>query len=124
PDQFAAGAALTAFGHQVRVLADWFPCDELLAGTPPELILVRVFLPSTTGLPVICRVRCHFPGVPIVAVCDRELSTDGIALLERYGVSRFFIQHGFPSTLPAFVAGVLRLRANERRPLAAAFSGA
>ena len=103
----SAAAALRAAGYDVYLGPNYTVAQEVASHTAPNLVIVRVALPSKIGLSNLREARSSFGDVPIVALVDGELTSDGSELLQSSGATRTVVYSPFFPTLPGLVADLL-----------------
>jgi DNA-binding response OmpR family regulator len=103
----SAAAALRAAGYDVSLGPNCTVAQEVASHTAPNLIIVRVALPSQTGLSNLRDARSSFGDVPILALVEGELTSDETELLLSCGATRTVVYSPFFPTLSGIVAGLL-----------------
>lgn len=98
-------------GHEVTEAVDGHQALELLASSPPDLVVLDLMLPGVDGLEVLRRLRAT-SDVPVIMLTALAEERDRVTGLE-LGADDYVVKPFSPRELAARVNGVLR-RSNGR----------
>ena len=102
-------------GHQVQLAGDGEQALRLVAGQPPDLVVLDLMLPGIDGLEVARRLR-RYPGLPVVMLTALGEEEDRIAGLQ-LGADDYVTKPFSPRELALRVSSVLRrARAGAAHP--------
>ncbi|TVR27170.1 MAG: DNA-binding response regulator [Ilumatobacter sp.] len=93
-------------GHEVTEAVDGNQAIELLASSPPDLVVLDLMLPGVDGLEILRRLRAtsDVPVIMLTALADERDRVTGLEL----GADDYVVKPFSPRELAARVNGVLR----------------
>jgi len=107
-------------GYQATVTADPAQCAKLVQDQEPDLVLLDLILPGTSGFDVLNRIR-EFSGVPVIFLTGSDQGENAVRALKT-GADDYITKPFSPTELLARIETVLRRRvlphvADVRAPL-------
>ncbi|MGF1664487.1 MAG: response regulator transcription factor [Kineosporiaceae bacterium] len=108
--------ALAYDGHQVRVVHDGTEGLARVRDTDPDVVVLDVVLPGTTGLEICRRIRQAGDGVAVLMVTARDAVPDRVAGLDA-GADDYLVKPFDHEELLARVRALLRRRGPVREVL-------
>ncbi len=100
--------ALREAGYQLTVTDDAAEAPGLVELEEPDLVLLDLFLPGTSGFDVLKQIR-EFSGVPVIFLTASDKEEDAVRALEA-GADDYMTKPFSPSELVARMAAALRRR--------------
>jgi DNA-binding NtrC family response regulator len=97
---------LTKSGYRVTAVADAASGLDLIASLPPSVVVLDLFLPNTSGLDLIPRIRAIAPDTAVVVITGYPTIETAVAAM-KHGATDFLPKPFTPERLRSAVAAAL-----------------
>jgi DNA-binding NtrC family response regulator len=97
---------LTKSGYRVTAVADAASGLDLIASLPPSVVVLDLFLPTTSGLDLIPRIREIAPDTAVIVITGYPTIETAVAAM-KHGATDFLPKPFTPERLRSAVAAAL-----------------
>jgi DNA-binding NtrC family response regulator len=97
---------LTKSGYRVTAVADAASGLDLIASLPPSVVVLDLFLPNTSGLDLIPRIREIAPDTAVIVITGYPTIETAVAAM-KHGATDFLPKPFTPERLRSAVAAAL-----------------
>jgi DNA-binding NtrC family response regulator len=97
---------LTKSGYRVTAVADAASGLDLIASLPPSVVVLDLFLPNTSGLDLIPRIRAIAPDTAVIVITGYPTIETAVAAM-KHGATDFLPKPFTPERLRSAVAAAL-----------------
>ena len=106
---------LEASGYEVLTASDGKEALDILAGTPPDAVLLDILMPGINGLSVLKQVRKKNKDLPVFIITAFS-TEDRFAEANKYNASGFIVKTGDLKKEVEHITGILNMADKYRHP--------